>query len=410
MNETIHTFLHILRAALKAERPEIDWEIPTNEWQALLHMAAIHNVLPLFYEAVYALPSLSDEQAMLSAMKQKVRQQVILQTMRTGEFLELNDRLQNAGIKPLVVKGIVCRALYPQPDHRPSSDEDVLITAEQFELCYQILTDFGMTTQMQADSYEIPYRKEGSPLYIELHKHLFPPENDVYGDMNRFFEQVRDQAVEVQIQGHRVYTLGHTDHLFYLICHAFKHFLHSGFGIRQVCDIVMYANKYGKEVDWPRVLENCQAIRAEKFAAAIFAIGKNYLGFDVEAALYPESWQTIQVNELPMLDDLLAGGLYGNASMSRKHSSNITLDAVAAKKTGRKAKSGFVASVFPPKRKLEGRYPCLKKHPCLLPVVWCSRLWTYSKEIRNDRSNNAAEALKIGSERVELLKIYGIIE
>jgi hypothetical protein len=215
--------------------------------------------------------------------------------------------------------------------------------------------------------------------------------------------------VDVEIQGCTVSTLGHTDHLFYLICHAFKHFLHSGFGIRQVCDIVLYANAYGENVDWAQIMEDCKAIRAEKFAAAIFAIGKNDLVFDPQRACYPESWQGIEVDELPMLEDLLSAGLYGSASMSRKHSSNITLDAVAAQKQGRKARGGLAASVFPSAAKLEGRYPYLKKHPYLLPVAWCSRLWSYGKEIRR-KDNNASDALKIGSERIELMKYYGILE
>ena len=405
MNETIQVFLDILRAAVHGRQAQIDRETPANEWQTLFHMAGIHNVLPLFYEAVYAHPSLVSEQPLLAAMKQKARRQVILQTMRTGEFLELNDRLLLAGVTPLVVKGIVCRDLYPQPDHRPSSDEDVLISEGQFAICHSLLTEFGMTTETEFSSYEVPYRKAGSPLYVELHKSLFPPENDAYGDMNRFFENVRERAVALQIQGHTVYTMCPTDHLFYLICHAFKHFLHSGFGIRQVCDIVLFAHRYGRDVDWVQILENCRAIRAEKFTAAIFAMGKNYLGFDA-----PDIWQEIDVDEAPMLNDLLAGGLYGDASMSRKHSSNITLDAVAAQKKGKKAKSGLMVSVFPPKSKLEGRYPYLKKHPYLLPAAWCSRLIRYGKETRNTRGNHAGDALKIGAERVELMKIYGIIE
>lgn len=400
MNETIRVFLEILAAAVHGRRAEIPREIPTNEWQMLFHIAGIHNVLPLFYEAVYGHPSLAD-----ANLRQAVRQQVILQALRTGEFLELNDRLLSAGVEPLVVKGIVCRNLYPQPDHRPSSDEDVLIPAGQFELCHGVLTEFGMATEAEWDSYEVPYRKAGSPLYIELHKSLFPPESDAYGDMNRFFENVGERAVALQIQGRTVYTMCPTDHLFYLLCHAFKHFLHSGFGIRQVCDIVLFADRYGPDVDWEQVLANCRAIRAEKFAAAIFAMGKNYLGFDM-----PAVWQETEVDEVPMLRDLLEGGLYGDASMSRKHSSNITLDAVAAQKQGKKAKSGLLVSLFPPKAKLEGRYPYLKAHPCLLPMAWCSRLWTYGKETRSVRDNSAADALKIGAERVALLKIYGIIE
>ena len=385
-------------------------EITANEWQALFHLARIHNVLPLFYEAIYEQPSLATEPMLLATAKQQVRRQVIMQSIRTNEFLQLNSRLLAAGIKPVVVKGIVCRNLYRHPDHRPSSDEDVLIPEDQFEICHKVLTEFGMAAQSRTDTYEVPYRKEGSPLYIELHKSLFPPENDAYGDMNRFFEDVQTKVVTVDIQGHCICTLAHTDHLFYLICHAFKHFLHSGFGIRQVCDITLYANAYGLQVDWEQMLENCKAIHAEKFAAAIFAIGKNYLVFNPEQAAYPAIWQTIEIDEIPMLNDLLCGGLYGDSSMSRKHSSNITLDAVASQKSGKNAKSILAKSLFPSAAKLEGRYPYLKKHPYLLPVAWCNRLLKYAQEIRNTRDSNVADALNIGNKRIELMKIYGVLE
>jgi hypothetical protein len=414
MNVTIKTFLDILKAALTGEKPVFDREIPPEEWEVLFQMARIHNVLPLMFEAVYASPSAQAAQPLLASVKRPVMRQVVMQTMQTTEFLALNKLLQSAGIRPLVVKGMICRNLYPQPDHRPSGDEDVLIPPERYEECHRLLTEFGMQTTVlpeeAGDAYEVPYTKAGSPLYIELHKHLFPPQSDAYGDMNRFFEDIQDRAVAEEIQGHTIYTLAPTDHLFYLICHAFKHFLHSGFGIRQVCDIVLYANRYGGQLDWIQILENCKAIHAEKFAAALFQIGGNYLVFDPGRAMYPEAWQQIQVDEMPMLEDLLCGGLYGDSSMSRKHSSTITLDAVAAQKQGRKAKNSVIASVFPSAASLENRYPYLKKHPYLLPAAWCSRLVHYARESSQSEDNNASEALRIGSERVELMKTYGILK
>lgn len=405
MNETMKLFLAILKAALS--KTAFQGDIPEARWPALSSMADIHKVLPLFYEAVY-------HSSAPAALKPSVRQQVIAQTMRTADFLQLNDHLQAAGLRPVVVKGIVCRSLYPQPDHRPSADEDLWVTQAQFDRWHQLLTEFGMNTAVSPEvlstSYEVPYRKEGSLLYIELHKHLFPPESLAYGDLNRFFDQAYDRAVAVQIQGHTIYTLNPTDHLFYLICHAFKHFLHSGFGIRQVCDIILYANEHGKSVNWEQILQYCTSIRAEKFAAALFRIGSEYLVFDPQKACYPEAWQEISVDAQPMLEDLLCAGVYGGASMSRQHSSTITLDAVAAQKQGRKAKSSVIASVFPSAAKLESRYPYLKKHPYLLPMAWCSRLWSYRSERRHSVDNSAADALKIGKERLELMKLYGILE
>ena len=415
METTINTFLAILKAALVGKQADLDREILPDEWGKLFNMASIHNVLPMFYEAVYASPSLRQaELSFLPIIKRQVMQQVMIQTMRTSEFLALNQSLQAAGVRPLVVKGIICRSLYPKPDYRQSSDEDVLIPEAQFAVCHQVILDFGMHTAEDEEkvltAYEIPYRKAGSPLFIELHKHLFPPESDAYGDMNHFFDGVFDRAIPEEIQGHTVYTMPPTDHLFYLICHSFKHFLHSGFGIRQVCDIILYANEYGSRIDWMQVLDHCREIRADKFAAALFRIGSNYLVFDPDKAAYPNAWRNIRVNEIPMLEDLLSAGVYGGADMSRKHSSSITLDAVAAQKQGRKAKNAVLTSAFPSAAKLEGRYPYLKKHPWLLPVAWCSRLLTYSKETRNSRNNNAADALKIGSERIELMKEYGILK
>jgi hypothetical protein len=408
MNETIQIFLAILKAAMLGEKPDIPAHISMEQWQTVFRLAGIHNVLPLIWEAVYDHPSLAG-QPLLSTLRQQVRREVILQSMRTEEFLQLNDLLLEAGATPLVVKGIVCRSLYPNPDHRPSSDEDVLIPPAQYSLCHDVLTRFGMSTQARADDHELPYRKADSPLYIELHKYLFPPENDAYGDLNRFFDNIHSQALTLELQGHKICTLSHTDHLLYLICHAWKHFLHSGFGIRQVCDIILYANTYGSQVDWDRIQVNCRMIRAEKFAAAIFAIGKNYLGFRETQAAYPHSWQILRVDEVPMLMDLLSGGLYGDSSMSRKHSSNITLEAVAAQKAGKQARGALINSAFPPASKLAGRYPYLNKRPYLLPVAWCSRILQYGKETRNLRNNKAADALKIGNERLELMKFYDIL-
>lgn len=404
MDETIQLFLAVLASALKGKRPATQ-DISAAQWRSLFHLATIHNVLPLFYEALYDQPSLAADPALLSTMRQNARWQVSTQIVRTVEFLELNDRLTAAGIKPLVVKGIVCRSLYPQPDHRPSSDEDVWTSPEAIATCHSVLTAFGMAPQGDTTAYEVSYRKDTSPIYIELHKSLFPPENEAYGDLNRFFDDAQARAVAMNIQGHTVYTMSPTDHLFYLICHAFKHFLHSGFGIRQVCDIALYAAQYDQDVDWTRILAHCQAIRAEKFAAAVFAIGQRHLDIPM-----PKIWQSISVDERPMLWDLLGGGLYGDANMSRKHSSNITLEAIAAQKAGKKARHGLWASVFPSATKLEGRYPYLKKHPYLLPVAWCSRLLQYGQEIRTSQNNRATDALKIGAERVALLKLYEIIE
>ena len=416
MNAINQMFLEALAASLRGAC--VQWENPLSaqDWAALFGLAQEHQVLPMIFEAVYACPAASSADVQLMQLaKRQTMQSVMMQAMKTGELFALVKHLQAAGVTPCVVKGVVCRSLYPSPDHRISGDEDVLIPLEQFERCHEAMLTFGMRlADPQQDiltAHEVPYGKPGSPLYIELHKHLFPPESDAYGDFNRFFADAHAHTTEIVVDGTPLTTLSPTDHFFYLICHAFKHFLHSGFGIRQVCDIVLFAGRYGREIDWTAVLEKCREIRAEQFTAALLRIGEKHFGFDPGAAGVPQAWQAIAVDEGPMLSDLLDGGVFGDASMSRLHSSTMTLGAVAADKRGKKAGGNVLRTLFPGRKALEGRYPFLRTKSWLLPVAWARRIAHYAAERRGAGADNkAAESLRIGSERVELLRRYGIIK
>lgn len=397
-------FLEALKASMKNEKVTWNPKVTSEMWEELFSLADAHRVLPLVYEAIYACTDSGG--AALTTARQKTVSAVAGQAVKTAEFLQTYKALTDAGIKPLVVKGVVCRQLYPKPDHRPSSDEDLVIPPEAFDRCQQVLMDAGMTVQGNActDSYEVSLRKKGSPLYIELHKSLFPPESDAYGDLNDGFTNCFENAVSVVVDGVTLYTLAPEDHLFYLICHAFKHFLHSGFGIRQVCDIVLFTDVYGKVVNWERLYGRCRKIRAHKFAAALFAIGRKWLG---SVSDIPACWQEASVDPEPLLAELLQAGIYGQTDMTRRHSSNITLQAVVADKKGMKPKNGLRASVFPTAKELQGRYPYLKEKPWLLPVAWVSRMIRYAC---NRDDSKAAAIMQMGKQRVQLLKRYEIIE
>lgn len=406
MSETEKLFLEALKAALKGEPVSWDREIPPQTWAELLRLSEAHKVLPMIFQAVYACPAAASiPPELISACRSKVRQLVMLQTHKTLAFRPLLQKLQQEGLTPLVVKGIVCRELYPDPDYRMSSDEDLLISPDQFPLCHRVLTDLGfITPDPEGSSYETPYTHPVSHLYLEVHTSLFPPESKAYGGLDRLF---RDICQRSTLQN-GIPTLAPTDHLLYLIAHAFKHFLHSGFGIRQVCDIVLYANAWGDAIDWEALLEACRAVRAEHFAAGLFRIGETYLTFSRETSRYPRLWQAIYVEELPLLQDILRAGIYGSADLSRQHSSTITLRAVDAQTSS--AAQGIFKSLFPSAKTLQLRYPYLKGKPWLLPMAWTERLLRYGKETRKTPGSAPAASIRIGKERIALLQKYGILD
>lgn len=411
MTEIHALFLEAMKASLEDKTLSWGQEVSPEQMQDVMALAQEHHVLPMIFEAAHACSAMATMDGLLfTRCRQTTLQSVLSQAMKTEEFLALNRHLRSRGVLPLVVKGIVCRNLYPKPDHRHSGDEDVLCGESQFEACHQAMLAFDMEPGAGMESYEVPYRKKGGALYIELHKSLFAYNSDVFSDCNRLFEKAFDRHTEITVNGEQVATLSHTDHMLYLILHAFKHFLHSGFGIRQVCDMILFANAYGGEIDWRYVYDRARGIRAEKFAAALFVIGEKYLVFSPEKAKYPRYWREIKVDEQALLEDLLSGGIYGSSDRSRVHSSNMTLNAVAADKHGKKSRGNLLKTIFPPKRSLEGRYPYLKKMPFLLPIAWGSRILGYAKESVSEPESGAAQVIRTGSKRIELLRVYDIID
>ena len=67
-------------------------------------------------------------------------------------------------------------------------------------------------------------------------------------------------------------------------------------------------------------------------------------------------------------------------------------------------------SVFPNRKYMERSYRYLRRYPFLLPAAWIGRIWKFVTESRKNRGEGARESIAIGSQRVELLKKYKIIQ
>ncbi len=395
---TERQFLHIAKAAVSGG------ELPAEsvDWPAVFALAGQQKLLPIVFEAVRKTPAAAENAALFAAVKQQVIAQVLHQTVRSAEFADLYQKLRAAGLHPVVVKGELCSRLYPLRDHRISADDDILIPDGEFFACHEQLLANGLTTDTPADELpmadEVSYTKEGSPLYIELHRHLFDSAEDAHDELNHFFTDINP----VEMDGFLA-MLPH-EHLLYLLLHAYKHFVRSGIGLRQFCDIGLWARAYRGEIDWQRLHEQCGSVHAATFAAAAFRIARDDLGIEFDL---PAPWSDA-VDVEPLLHDSLCGGAYGSNDLTRLHSSTVTLNAVKASRTGEK--SGVLRTVFPKREYLERNYPYLKKHPYLLPVAWVQRLAHYAGEKKTGTDNSASGSIKLAKERIELMKRYDIMD
>lgn len=391
-------FLHIAKAAISGG----DLPAEKVDWSAIFTLANQQKLLPILFEAVRKMPAAEENAVLFAVTKQQVIGQVLNQTVRSAEFADLYRKLRAAGLHPIVVKGQLCSRLYPLKDHRISADDDLYIPDAEFMACHEQLLANGLTTDTPADELptadEVSYTKDGSPLYIELHRRLFDSSEDAHDELNHFFADLNP----VEIDG--FLAMPPHEHLLYLILHAYKHFVRSGIGLRQFCDIGLWAREYHTEIDWQRLHDQCASVHAATFAAAAFRIAKDYLGiaFDLSTP-----WDA-SIDVEPLLHDTLCGGVYGSNDLTRLHSSTVTLNAVKASRTGEK--SSVLSTVFPKREYLERNYPYLKKRPYLLPVAWAQRIAHYASEKQSGADSSASGSIKLAKERIELMKRYDIMD
>ncbi len=399
LTQTEHNFILLLQSAL-ANTTIDQCALPESiDTDAILHLAADHK---LYHIILSAMPT-----ALLPAPQNRRKillGQIAAQVTAANAFLNLWTNMTEAGFHPLVVKGIVCRSLYPQPELRPSSDEDLYVSADEFEQCCAFLQNWGMMPDKTPFSEygEIGWRNKDG-LYIELHRDLF--EGEELHELRNFFSFDTLQTENYPTPyGQPVTSLNPHDHFLYLLLHAYKHFIHSGFGIRQACDIGLWAQKYGARIDWSKLIEQCDAVKIRKFAVAVLCIARHDLRIDFSV---PEELESAPDYGRPMLKDILCGGIYGSADTDRLHSSTMTLNAVKSAKNN--TNYTVWQSVFPSRKDMESKYPYVKKHPFLLPAAWIQRIFTYAVHSKSGETH-AAQSLSIGKERIELLRHYGIMD
>lgn len=400
MTQVQKDFLSVLRASLGGAH--LSPEPLAQNLPEILANSVPQHLLPLLAEAVPG--AFAPRYGDLAPYRQLAIHQTTQQAERSLDFRALYRALRQEGLHPVVVKGELCSRLYPYPYHRTSVDHDLYLPPAEFPACHKVLLAYGLHTEVPearlSREDEITYQDNEGRFHIELHRALFDTSPQAPDDLNPFFANVFANAVEID----GLLSMPLQEHLLYLLLHAYKHFIYSGVGIRQTCDIGLWARSYAEKIDWAWLLEACRSVHAERFAAAQFRIAGEYLG--ISLAL-PDAWRSIVADPGPLLEDMFAGGVFGAESLTRLHTATATLGAIRKNRTG--GGPGTLASIFPSRAYLERQYPYLRTRPILLPAAWLSRIFHYFREVRQEDSSSASGSLRLARERIALLKQYGII-
>ena len=215
-------FLFLLKTALNNEKLPDGYSFDVDR---VFLIASKHNLLPVIYSK-----AAECEGTDISLWKNTVLKLCGSQISKEVQFELICSELSDLGLRPVVVKGPVCAKTYPVSHYRLSSDFDIIVKAENRHLFDNFFKQKGFLCSNNS------YRSQELGLYIEISSELGEGNDKWAVSVDNAFTGFFERTIKSGFYD----ALAHEEHFVYLIYHAFKHFIGSGFGVKQLADIYMY--------------------------------------------------------------------------------------------------------------------------------------------------------------------------
>jgi hypothetical protein len=278
------------------------------------------------------------------------------------------------------LKGCNMKSLYPAPELRMMGDADILIRMEQYEKIRPILQNLGFEEKQETD-HELVWQSKG--LYLELHKRLIPSYNK---DLSPYFG---DGWKLARPMGGCRYGMKPEEEWIFLFTHFAKHYRDGGIGCRHVADLWVYRRAH------PEMDEDYVAAELNKL---------HLLEFERNIRCVTAAW--FEGEQPDAKTQFITDFIFGSGSWGKAEDHLVSAGVKSVSETGSVARGRskrILEAAFPSAQALQNRYPILKKHPQVLPLIWPMR-WVTAVLFR--RSNICAQREKIAAATPEKIKTY----
>ncbi len=402
----------LTKAAILRQQPDSVCGI--DDWQELFLLLRSGKLQGVTYKTVSSLPEAKNApEHFLTAWKTTVFQNGMKQLSSTQEVRFVLQRATERGLAPVLFKGLVLAALYPEPSMRFSSDADIYIPTEQRLSMEQLLTSLGYALIPEASKEHVPVYRINTGnrcLTIELHDCLW---EDYTGTQANILDSLHLTAPDTFITqspfGFPILTLGHTEHLIYQIFHMAKHFAFEGLRLRFLTDLTLFVNAYKNEVDFVRFWDTMEKLGYSSFALALLNICYCHLGL-TEGILTPQQKKKT-VNEMVTEDILLVGKV--TAYKVENWASTDLLASYFMRDRGASSGTQHKLEIFfPMPSALKDKFSYARKCPLLLPVAWIHRFFSaflYSMQCKKN-NQSASDVLSNAEYRLALMKSVGLVD
>lgn len=240
--------LALLKQALSQDKQKknikhLQSSMDTVRWEQVLALGKKHVVCSLLYEALKKEKGIAPwlRQELERTARQTVQQSYRLLFLNKG----LTDYLESMDIPTLVLKGSAVGEYYPIPELRKSGDVDLLLLEpEKLAKACEALEQIGYVRSQQQHALHHVSMQSPENIEVELHCMLAEPfDSDKMNQyMKVFVEECKNHWCRKKVMGVELPVLEDGYFAFSLLIHMLQHFLRAGFGIKLLCDWVVFWN------------------------------------------------------------------------------------------------------------------------------------------------------------------------
>lgn len=359
----------------------------------VIRLSRQHRVLPLLYGVLC-----EDWQGeALDAEDIKCVEGISRTTVRQSYRLLFLTRylvriLEKAGVPVLVLKGSGVAELYPVPELRKSGDVDVLIPRDRLEAATKILSENGFTAKETQHANHHLVFNSGDGIDLELHTMLAEPFRD--RGINRCMERLLPVCFEKkeykECMGVSLPVLAGPYQALQLLLHMMQHFLRAGFGLKLLCDWVVFWNRDEAQEMVSEFLKLAGECNVREFSETITMVCKEFLGLR---------------SDLPM-----------GCRRDRRLAEDFLQDVFAAEEFGKADKDRMVivqgnslwAYIREFHYQMKLNHPKASPYVILWPALWVITLVVFLRNNRKLNRGKVKDILHSAGSRSRLLQQMGL--
>ncbi|MBQ8999285.1 MAG: nucleotidyltransferase family protein [Clostridium sp.] len=373
MNNAEKQFVDILSAGIRGKVADKIYE--NVEWDEVIDLANKHKVEGIIYLALRKSNLVSKVgEKRINLLKQKAAITGIGQSRHISGLSIVFNKIIEENIPVIVLKGLVVRDFYPQPDQRTMSDADILVHKDDVEKVKKLLIEMGyIFLEDHKASHHIALVHHKYPV-IEVHWNLFKRDG-FSNDLEHYERLIWNRAIKVNVGEAEVLSISYEDLALHLCMHMAAHLASTGFGVRQLCDLVLLVEKKGEEIDWNSFIMKARMYGFEKFSLIMFLLCKELFQMEI-----PKELEVKSVNNKKyvsaLIDEIFESGVHGKKEMANQFAtqvafnfedkdSNATLGAIKR----------YFRFIFPRIDDMSDKYSYAKKFKILAPIAWIHHLF-----------------------------------